>query len=228
MSAVSVPGRVDAHGYLHRRGDGCSALADVVDLAAERRRRATTQRDADNGIDLIVGHLADVKSAADLAGLEDAVRRHPAGRARSRAVLAQMVAQSHQSRPATGSVYAVATPRSLDRARMISEPMPALTMGPSRVGSLGRKSLWLKAVGWAMAAILTVSGALGLGLMLRPADYQGATWQHTVTAGESVWGLAVGIGSTRSLEQVVEDIRSLNQLEDATLHEGQVLMLPID
>ena len=86
----------------------------------------------------------------------------------------------------------------------------------------------LRIVAWSVAVVVAFSVALGLGLALRPAPYGGETYVHSVTAGESVWGLAESLGSSRALEDVVADIVSLNALEANVLHPGQELLLPAE
>ena len=86
----------------------------------------------------------------------------------------------------------------------------------------------LRIVAWSVAVVVAFSVALGLGLALRPAPYGGETYVHSVTAGESVWGLAESLGSSRALEDVVADIVSLNALDANVLHPGQELLLPAE
>ena len=86
----------------------------------------------------------------------------------------------------------------------------------------------LRIVAWSVAVVVAFSVALGLGLALRPAPYGGETYVHSVTAGESVWGLAESLGSSRALEDVVADIVSMNALEANVLHPGQELFLPVE
>ena len=86
----------------------------------------------------------------------------------------------------------------------------------------------LRIVAWSVAVVVAFSVALGLGLALRPAPYGGETYVHSVTAGESVWGLAESLGSSRALEDVVADIVSMNALEANVLHPGQELLLPVE
>lgn len=83
-----------------------------------------------------------------------------------------------------------------------------------------------KALAYALATVALFAFALTAGLSLRPASYQGTTWQHSVAQGESVWGIAAALGSERALEDVVSDIYSLNSLEGETLQPGQELILP--
>ena len=86
----------------------------------------------------------------------------------------------------------------------------------------------LRIVAWSVAVVVAFSVALGLGLALRPAPYGGETYVHSVTAGESVWGLAESLGSSRALEDVVADIVSMNALDASVLHPGQELLLPAE
>ena len=86
----------------------------------------------------------------------------------------------------------------------------------------------LRIVAWSVAVVVAFSVALGLGLALRPAPYGGETYVHSVTAGESVWGLAESLGSSRALEDVVADIVSMNALDASVLHPGQELLLPVE
>ena len=143
--------------------------------------------------------------------LEDAVRRHPAG-----------------SYAANASSQIFAAPVSPVITRPAQRVDSVKSTARSAASAHSTKRLLRKAAVWTLATVLTFSGALGLGLALRPAPYQGETWQHTVTAGDSVWGLAAGLESGRPLAQVVEDIKTLNQLDGAAIYEGQVLQLPLD
>lgn len=102
---------------------------------------------------------------------------------------------------------------------------PALTSAPVRY--VTRVPVYAKAIGWTAAVALAVSGGIGLGTLLNPGTYQGQTWTHTVASGESLWGVAASLGSSRALEDVVEDIRVLNGLTDATLIPGQELAIPV-
>ncbi len=129
-------------------------LGRVIDLAAERRRRQP---------------------------LEDAMGRHPAGKARS----------------AEPTRYVVRVP------------------------------LYAKVVGWFAALAIVLAAGSTLGTAMRT-EYSGPTHTHVVTAGQSVWGLAASVGSSRALEDVVEDIWALNQLDDATLLVGSEIILPTD
>lgn len=78
--------------------------------------------------------------------------------------------------------------------------------------------------------IVAAAGAIGVGAGLLSQDppYGGETWEHSVAAGESVWGLAESIDSQRPLEDVVEDVYELNDLTSSTLYPGQTLVLPVE
>lgn len=88
--------------------------------------------------------------------------------------------------------------------------------------------LYAKVAGWILAFALVIAVGMAAGSLLRAEPYSGPTHTHTVASGESLWGLAQGVGSVRPLEDVVEDIRGLNGLSDATLHPGQQVVLPLD
>ncbi len=77
-----------------------------------------------------------------------------------------------------------------------------------------------------LALIVVVALSAGAGLLMRDSAYTGPTWQHSVSAGESLWSLAAGIKTSEPIEQVMEDIRQLNALESTTLQIGQELVLP--
>ncbi len=138
--------------------------------------------------------------------LEEAVRRHPAGNQ----IAARPVAVSAPMQPLV-SVNSVA-----------AHPIPHATSTVTVVPLVAR------AAGWVFVAVFVLGAALGLGLAVRPATYAGETWAHTVATGESLWALAEYVDSTRPLEDVVEDIRILNDLTDATLFPGQLIVLPTD
>ena len=87
-------------------------------------------------------------------------------------------------------------------------------------------NVFVRASVWLLAAIAAFALALGAGLALRPAPYSGSTWVHSVTAGESVWGLAASLNLPRPLEDVVGDIMSLNGLGSSGLQPGQEILLP--
>ena len=122
------------------------------------------------------------------------------------------------TRASMGSA-AVAAPRSAAKATgTASSVLPGVDFA----------AVVLRIVAWSVAVVVAFSVALGLGLALRPAPYGGETYVHSVTAGESVWGLAESLGSSRALEDVVADIVSLNALEANVLHPGQELLLPVE
>ena len=114
---------------------------------------------------------------------------------------------------------AVAAPRSAAKATgTASSVLPGVDFA----------AVVLRIVAWSVAVVVAFSVALGLGLALRPAPYGGETYVHSVTAGESVWGLAESLGSSRALEDVVADIVSMNALDASVLHPGQELFLPVE
>lgn len=103
-----------------------------------------------------------------------------------------------------------------------SEPQTASVRYVTRVPT------YAKVLGWTAGLMLAVGGGVGLGSALNPGTYQGDTWTHTVASGDSLWGVAASLNSGRGLEDVVEDIRVLNGLVDATLIPGQELLVPVD
>lgn len=175
--------------------------AQVVNLAVERERRSRV-------------HVP----VAD--GLDAAINRHPAGRAAS-AVGREALPTSKGERlpdavPSPHSLQGVPTPRAVAAQKLRDAPSSV------RGGAL------LRLISWTVVTIFVLAAALGLGLALRPETYSGQTWEHTVASGESLWGLAAALESGRPLEEVVEDIRSLNGLGEATLYVGQVVTLPAE
>ena len=181
MSAVSTYGST---GRDLRILEDSAALAPVIDLATERRRRQV--RDAD---------------------LQRAIARHPAGTAFG---AASFGAASFGATSFGAASSGVASPRTVPTAYRLVVP------------------LYAKIAGWVLALALVAGLGGVLGTAFRPGPYVGETYTHTVAAGESLWGLAEGLGSSRELGIVVEDIRSLNGLDSATLHPGQEVILPLE
>lgn len=67
---------------------------------------------------------------------------------------------------------------------------------------------------------------LSLGNMLSPGAYDGPTFNYSVRSGQSLWALAEQIESSRPIEEIMEDIRSINSLGNDRIFTGQVLELP--
>ncbi len=137
-------------------------------------------------------------SQSERRELEAAIRRHPASRV---------------SRAST-------SPKNKNESQVRFETAP--------IQYVTRVPAYAKVLGWTAAVALAVGGGISLGLALGPGAYQGETWTHTVASGESLWGVAASLDSSRGLEDVVEDIRALNGLSDATLIPGQELLVPLD
>ncbi|MDO5048953.1 MAG: LysM peptidoglycan-binding domain-containing protein [Actinomycetaceae bacterium] len=75
-------------------------------------------------------------------------------------------------------------------------------------------------------AVMAGIGA-GLGIIAQDTPSIEATTITSVQAGDSLWSIAAGLGiEDRSLEDVVFDIRTLNQLESSVLTPGQILTVP--
>ncbi len=104
---------------------------------------------------------------------------------------------------------------------------PAVKSSPPALAGSQVPPLWLRMAVWVAAMSVAFTAAILGGLALRPAPYQGPTWVHSVAGGESLWGLAEAIGSDRPLEDVVEDIRTLNGLQDNVVYAGDDLLLPM-
>lgn len=83
-----------------------------------------------------------------------------------------------------------------------------------------------KAVGYLAALALATTVAVGAGLALQPSAYDGPTFTHAVVGGESLWGIAEGLGAQRPVDDVVYDIKQLNGLEGNSLQAGQQIVLP--
>lgn len=180
------------------------SLAPVIDLNQARLRRSKQDvSSAAAGRQRSDAGDALRLSPIERIELERSISRHPAGVARG----------SSQSRLQTQSM---ATP--------VVQPVPR----PRQVEYVTRIPIYAKVAGWVAAFVLVVSAALGLASVFGTGAYQGQTWTHTVATGESIWGLAASVGSSRGLEDVVEDIRSLNGLKDATLIPGQQVILPFN
>ncbi|MDN6428800.1 MAG: LysM peptidoglycan-binding domain-containing protein [Propionibacterium sp.] len=81
-----------------------------------------------------------------------------------------------------------------------------------------------------VSALLLAGMGAGAGLLAQPDAYAGPTRVHLVSAGESLWGLAEAVDSSRPLEQVVLDIRTLNGLQagGAGLQPGGEVILPVE
>lgn len=77
-----------------------------------------------------------------------------------------------------------------------------------------------------MAALALGVAGVGIGMLLSPGVYSGPTAVHGVVAGESIWSIAQGVNTDRPLEDVVTDIRALNDVEGA-LMVGQQIKVPI-
>lgn len=84
----------------------------------------------------------------------------------------------------------------------------------------------MRVLGYMAALVAVVVGGGYLGLGLRAPEYSGSTWEHSVSAGESLWSLAASLETERPIEQVMEDIRHLNDLDADRLAVGQMLVLP--
>ncbi|MCI1641253.1 MAG: LysM peptidoglycan-binding domain-containing protein [Actinomyces sp.] len=103
----------------------------------------------------------------------------------------------------------------------------SVRVGAGARGTAGRRSPVLRIV-TGMAAVAAATGvAVAAGVAAQPDPYAGPTFTHSVSAGESVWGLAAQLDSDRPLDEVVHDIERLNDL-DGGLSAGQEVTLPVE
>lgn len=84
----------------------------------------------------------------------------------------------------------------------------------------------VKVVAMIAGTALATAGAIGLGISLQPAAYDGPTAVHSVQAGESVWSLAATVATERPLREVVRDIEEINDINGRLLV-GQELLIPL-
>ncbi|MDO5033907.1 MAG: LysM peptidoglycan-binding domain-containing protein [Actinomycetaceae bacterium] len=84
-----------------------------------------------------------------------------------------------------------------------------------------------KALAFVSALTLLTAGGVALGTIFQPAVDVENTRIASVQAGDSLWSIAERLEiEDRSLEDVVTDIRVLNQLDSAVLTPGQILTVP--
>lgn len=154
------------------------------------------------------------------------------------------------------TVHDIASAPSLRKARLVEEQLqaarlrhpayrarPAVAPRPNPVAVPKAHPVKVTPTGRSAAAFAPAAGRVGryvltlftvvavsfaVGWQLQAPSYAGATWDHSVAVGESVWGLADRVGSDRPLGEVVEDIRALNGLGSDLLVPGQVLTLPVE
>lgn len=153
--------------------------------------------------------------------------------------------------PALPGTTARATLRAtISSSRPVVTPRPAVTGsgsvdGPSRVArssvtappragsrglaglhltARGRVALWFMAIVMVAAAVLVTSRAAADG----PVSAQQVE-RHVVQSGETMWQIAADIaGPGEDVRDVVFDLVRLNELPDAGLMAGQVIVVPVD
>lgn len=94
-----------------------------------------------------------------------------------------------------------------------------------RSGSAPSRLAFARSAGYAVCLALSIVAGAALGISLQPSPYAGPTIEHSVVAGDSLWSLAAAVGSERPLEEVVLDIKRMNDLDNG-LVPGQSLILP--
>ena len=88
----------------------------------------------------------------------------------------------------------------------------------------GRVVLWFVAIVMIAAAVLMASRAAADG----PVSAQQVE-RHVVQSGETMWQIAASIaGPGEDVRDVVFDLVRLNELPDAGLMAGQVIVVPVD
>lgn len=112
----------------------------------------------------------------------------------------------------------------------VPRPTPAAAVSrpeaaPLRLTRRGRAVL--AAVALVVAAALSVGLGAAAALTVQPGT-SGQTEAVTVTAGDTLWGLAAGVAGTgEDVRDVVARIAELNGLSSHGLHAGQRLLLPV-
>jgi LysM domain. len=108
--------------------------------------------------------------------------------------------------------------------------VPVITPVPvTEKKSVHCASIWktiAKVIGYVIALVLVTLVGIGIGTALGPGSYSGSITEHIVSEGDSIWQLAANVDTTISVENVMEDIRSINALESDSLQVGQSIFLP--
>ena len=84
-----------------------------------------------------------------------------------------------------------------------------------------------------LAVVLALAGGVALGSWLGPllgadgGELQLAGGSSVVVqSGDTLWSIASSLGEDGDVRAVVDEIQRLNDLRDAELHPGQILLLP--
>lgn len=76
----------------------------------------------------------------------------------------------------------------------------------------------------ALVLVVTLSG----GMAAATSDLSTGSFDYvTVEAGQSLWALAESVAPTADPREVISDIVRLNQLENAELHPGDRIAIPV-
>lgn len=224
MSAVTVTAGARAVNA-ERVASVSSVERAAMDTALLQRRQTNHAAPAGTVVSIDEAR-ARLRGRSDL---DSSIARHPASaRSRSHGWAASQEAGERGGRGATLPGAPVQNVALAGATSDVARPPAAVHSATTPLVSLLSLSNVLKSLVAVALTLILFASALGVGLMLRPAPFSGQTLVHSVSSGESVWGLASSLGLSRPLESVVEDIYALNALSDATLQPGQQIILPAE
>jgi hypothetical protein len=174
--------------------------------------------------------LVDIVQTFDEQAFDD--QRYPGrpGRAGTRDVMSAMVMGPAMPSFATPSTRTTAVPRpsSAGRAASLSAKVDSsagaepTTGGHLRLTSRGRVVLWVLAA--VVVALVTLLGSRAAAD--GPVGAQEVS-RHVVQPGETLWQIAESVaGPSDDVRDVVFDLVRLNELPDAGLMAGQVIVVP--
>ena len=189
-----------------------------------------------------------IQSAPSQVELRRTMSRHPSVTAReySRVPLGQQTSMGKQTprflqAPVgvagsllgvsnVGKQVPVGVAGSLSGVGFAGKRVPVITPVPvTEKKSVHCASIWktiAKVIGYVIALVLVTLVGIGIGTALGPGSYSGSITEHIVSEGDSIWQLAANVDTTISVENVMEDIRSINALESDSLQVGQSIFLP--
>jgi hypothetical protein len=124
------------------------------------------------------------------------------------------------------------TVRTAPAARIASAP-PAVRTAPASPAASGGSHLRLTTRGRAVLWFLAVSVVAALTLLASQASADGPVAaqeveRHVVQPGETLWQIAQSVAEpSQDVRDVVVDLVALNELPDAGLMAGQVIVVPV-